>query len=34
LTAVHLIKPTSPRCRSVRQPNPGRASTYRCGDSV
>src|SRR4029077_12130470 len=34
LTAVHRIKPTSPRCRSARQPNPGRDSTYRCGDSV
>jgi hypothetical protein len=34
LTAAHRIKPTSPRCRSARQPNPGRRSTYRCGDSV
>src|SRR5437870_1716416 len=34
LTAVHRIKPTSTRCRSARQPNPGRGSTYRRGDSV
>ena len=34
LTAARRIKPTSPRCRSVRQPNPGRRSTYRRGDSV
>jgi putative transposase len=34
LTAARRIKPTSPRCRSVRQPNPDRRSTYRRGDSV
>src|SRR5258708_31593053 len=34
LTAARRIKPTSPRWRSVRQPNPGRRSTYRRGDSV
>jgi transposase InsO family protein len=34
LTAPHPIKPTSPRCRSARQPNLGRGSTYRCGKSV
>lgn len=34
LTAALRIKPPSPRCRSARQPNPGRGSTYRCGDSV
>jgi hypothetical protein len=34
LTAARRIKPTSPHCRSARQPNPGRRSTYRCGDSV
>ena len=34
LTARHPIKPTSPRCQSAWQPNPGRRSTYRCGDSV
>ncbi|WP_347338984.1 IS110 family transposase [Bradyrhizobium frederickii] len=34
LTAAHRIKPTSPRCRSARQPNPGRGSTYRRGYSV
>jgi hypothetical protein len=27
LTTRHLIKPTSPRCRSAWQPNPGRRST-------
>ena len=26
--------PDQPRCRSARQPNPGRRSTYRRGDSV
>src|SRR5258706_9868542 len=34
LTARHPIKPTSPRCHSAWQPNPGRASTYRRGNSV
>ncbi len=34
LTASHQIKPTSTRCRSARQPSPGRRSTYRCGNSV
>jgi hypothetical protein len=34
LTAAHRIKPTSTRCQSARQPNPGRGSTYRRGDSV
>ena len=34
LTARHPIKPTSPRCPSAWQPNPGRRSTYRCGKSV
>ena len=34
LTARHPIKPTSPRCQSAWQPNPGRRSTYRCGKSV
>src|SRR3954471_19990768 len=34
LTAQHPIKPTSLRCPSAWQPNPGRRSTYRCGDSV
>ena len=34
LTARHLIKPTSTRCPSARQPNPGRRSTYRRGKSV
>ncbi|WP_283810642.1 fatty acid desaturase [Bradyrhizobium frederickii] len=34
MTAAHRIKPTSPRCRSARQPNPGRGSTYRRGYSV
>jgi hypothetical protein len=28
------IKPTSPRCQSAWQPNPGRRSTYRRGKSV
>ena len=34
LTASRPIKPTSPRCHSAWQPNPGRGSTYRCGKSV
>src|SRR5471032_1762473 len=34
LTARHPIKPTSRRCPSAWQPNPGRRSTYRRGDSV
>jgi putative transposase len=34
LTATLRIKPTSTRCHSAWQPNPGRNSTYRCGDSV
>src|SRR5260370_23664285 len=34
LTATPRIKPTSPRCRSAGQPNLGRGSTYRRGDSV
>src|SRR3984893_5466349 len=34
LTAPRPIKPTSPRCHSAWQPNPGRGSTYRCGKSV
>ena len=34
LTAPHPIKPTSPRCPSAWQPNPGRGSTYRRGKSV
>jgi transposase len=34
LTARHPIKPTSPRCPSAWQPNPGRGSTYRRGNSV
>jgi hypothetical protein len=34
LTASRPIKPTSPRCHSARQPNPGRGSTYRRGKSV
>ena len=34
LTAPRPIKPTSPRCRSAWQPNPGRGSTYRRGKSV
>ena len=28
------LKPTSTRCGSARQPNPGRRSTYRRGDSA
>src|SRR3954454_19834826 len=31
---THPIKPTSPRCHSAWQPNPGRRSTYRRGKSV
>src|ERR1700730_17781580 len=34
LTAARPIKPTSPRCHSAWQPNPGRGSTYRRGKSV
>src|SRR5437899_8075139 len=34
LTAARPIKPTSPRCHSAWQPNPGRGSTYRGGKSV
>jgi putative transposase len=34
LTAARRIKPTSPRCHSAWQPNPGRGSTYRRGNSV
>src|SRR5215207_6874432 len=34
LTAPHPIKPTSPRCPSAWQPNPGRRSTYRRGKIV
>jgi integrase len=34
LTASRPIKPTSPRCHSAWQPDPGRGSTYRCGKSV
>jgi hypothetical protein len=34
LTARHPIKPTSRRCLSAWQPNLGRCSTYRRGDSV
>jgi hypothetical protein len=34
LTASHPIKPTSTRCRSAWQPNPGRGSTYRSGKAV
>jgi hypothetical protein len=34
LTAQHPIRPTSTRCRSARQLNPGRRSTYRCGKIV
>ena len=34
LTARHPIKPTSRRCPSAWQPNPGRHSTYRRGKSV
>jgi putative transposase len=34
LAARHPIKPTSPRCQSGWQPNPGRRSTYRRGKYV
>ena len=34
LTARHQIKPTSLRCPSAWQPNPGRGSTYRRGKIV
>jgi putative transposase len=34
LTTPHPITPTSPRCPSVRRPNPGRRSTYRRGKTV
>ena len=34
LTASHPIKPTSRRCPSAWQPNPGRGSTYRSGKTV
>src|SRR5437870_1783593 len=34
LTDARPIKPTSTRCLSARRPNPGRGSTYRCGNSV
>jgi TPR repeat protein len=34
LTAPRPIKPTSSRCHSAWQPNPGRGSTYRRGKSV
>jgi hypothetical protein len=34
LTMPHPIKPTSTPCHSAWQPNPGRRSTYRRGDSV
>ena len=34
MTARHPIKPTSPRCHSAWQPNPGRRSTYRRGKTV
>ena len=34
LTARRPIKPTSPNCRSARQPNPAEDSTYRRGKSV
>src|SRR5260370_7940694 len=34
LTTQHPIKPTSLRCHSAWQPNPGRGSTYRRGKSV
>ena len=33
-TRPNPIKPTSTRCNSAWQPNPGRRSTYRRGDSV
>ena len=31
---THPTKPTSPSCPSAWQPNPGRGSTYRRGNSV
>jgi hypothetical protein len=34
LTALRPIRRTSRRCPSARQPNPGRGSTYRRGNSV
>ena len=34
LTALRPIRPTSRSCRSARQHNPGRGSTYRRGNSV
>src|SRR5689334_15837686 len=34
LTALPRIKPTSTSRHSAWRPNPGRPSTYRCGDSV
>ena len=34
LAERHPIKPTSPRCHSAWQPNPGRGSTYRRGKTV
>ena len=34
LTASHPITPTSRRCLSAWQPNPGRGSTYRSGKTV
>jgi hypothetical protein len=34
LTGARPIKPTSPRCHSAWQPNLGRRSTYRRGESV
>jgi integrase-like protein len=34
LTARHQIKPTSRRCPSAWQPNPGRRSIYRRGKNV
>jgi hypothetical protein len=34
LTAPPPITPTSPRCPSAWQPNPGRRSTYRRGNAV
>ena len=34
MTTPRPIKPTSTRCQSAWQPNPGRGSTYRRGKSV
>src|ERR1035438_982939 len=34
LTTRHPIRPTSSHCHSAWQPNPGRGSTYRRGESV